>query len=397
MRAELSGVTVFTALLLSGLTVGSSFALPAPSNVTITCDSYGVVVAWTSSGLSENASFTLRLISNNPSPDIFINTSSHQCNISELLQDTGFNHYLVEVKARDGEYESPSADSKKFSFNLLQNADIHCNLTFPPVDLIPGERQLFFRFSNPLQVYRHTPALRNLTAAENLRYSVFNKEARTERTEYTNFIPQFECTPESKTCEGNVSFPEEQEEYCVELSGFIRQTKLEETKHLCYRGSLRPSVPIPIYLIPLFIFLACCALSLAFFLAKVINRKMKERSLSNLPGFLDKIPNLIKPLIPDPECVEKYLQVTPVTIIPNNDDISRSSSPPDPRPRYSFGQDDFRKEPEGGEVEENHTGPYGNGAEMSTGGLSSGYDRPHALIEISPGDTVDAYTTRRAL
>uniref|UniRef100_A0AAR2LWM3 Fibronectin type-III domain-containing protein n=1 Tax=Pygocentrus nattereri TaxID=42514 RepID=A0AAR2LWM3_PYGNA len=200
---------------LSFCSSGSSFELPSPSNVTITCDSYGVMVSWTSSGLSENASFNLQLKSNNP----------HQYNISELLQDTGYNHYLVEVKARDGEYESPPADSKKFSFSYLQNADIQCNLAFPPVDLIPGERRLFFRFSNPLQLYRRTPALRSLTAAESLCYDVFDN--------------RFECT--SKTCEGNVSFPVEQEEYCVKLSGRIRQTRLEETKYLCYCGSLGPS------------------------------------------------------------------------------------------------------------------------------------------------------------
>ncbi|KAL7852374.1 hypothetical protein SRHO_G00181590 [Serrasalmus rhombeus] len=371
MRAELGGVAVFTAVLLSGLTAGSSFELPSPSNVTITCDSYGVMVSWTSSGLSENASFTLQLKSNNPSPHIFINTSSHQYNISELLQDTGYNHYLVEVKARDGEYESPPADSKKFSFSYLQNADIQCNLAFPPVDLIPGERKLFFRFSNPLQLYRHTPALRNLTAAESLRYFDFNNK--------------FECTSESKTCEGNVSFEEEQEEYCVKLSGFIRQTILEETKDLCYYGSLAPRVPITVYLIPLFIFLACCALSLAYFLAKKINKKIKEKYLSKFPENLIKPGPRIDPktmflIVEDDHFENQVIKVIP-TKIP--DVSSRSSTPPYPKSSHSSHHscgNDLAKDLEGGELKEKLTDPYSNGAEMSTGGLSSGYDRPHALL-----------------
>ncbi|KAL6481813.1 hypothetical protein MHYP_G00098930 [Metynnis hypsauchen] len=368
MRAELSGATVFTALLLSGLTVGSSFELPAPSNVTITCDSYGVMVAWISSGLRENASFTLQLKSSNPSPNIFVSTSSHQYNISELLQDTGYNHYCVEVKARDGEYESPPADSQKFSFNYLQNADIQCNLMFPPVDLIPGERKLFFRFSNPLQLYRHTPALRNLTASENLRYFVFGNK--------------FECASESKTCEGNVSFREKQEEYCVKLSGLIRQTILEETKDLCYRGSLGPWVPITIYLIPLFIFLACCALSLAFFLAKKINKKIKEKYLSKFPENLKILPG---PSI-DPQTtffIVKDDHVENPQVIPTEipDYSSGSSTPPSPESspscHYSCRKYFLGNDLEGGELKEKLTDPYGNGAEMSNGGLSSGYSCPH--------------------
>ncbi|NP_001347790.1 interferon gamma receptor 1 precursor [Pygocentrus nattereri] len=376
MRAELGGVAVFTAVLLSGLTAGSSFELPSPSNVTITCDSYGVMVSWTSSGLSENASFNLQLKSNNPSPHIFINTSSHQYNISELLQDTGYNHYLVEVKARDGEYESPPADSKKFSFSYLQNADIQCNLAFPPVDLIPGERRLFFRFSNPLQLYRRTPALRSLTAAESLCYDVFDNRARTNRTEYITF----ECT--SKTCEGNVSFPVEQEEYCVKLSGRIRQTRLEETKYLCYCGSLGPRVPITVYLIPLFLFLPCCALSLAYFLAKEINKKMKKKYLSKFPKplrlpFGPSIDQTMFIIVEDDHFENRVIKVIHTK---SPDASSGSSTPPYLKSshlsHHSCGND-LAKDPEGGELKEKLIDPYSNGAEMSTGGLPSGYDRPH--------------------
>lgn len=48
------------------------------------------------------------------------------------------------------------------------------------------------------------------------------------------------CSVEERECESSVSFPEEQEKYCITPSGWIRQTRVQETGPYCYSGTLNP-------------------------------------------------------------------------------------------------------------------------------------------------------------
>ncbi|KAK1802632.1 hypothetical protein P4O66_004275 [Electrophorus voltai] len=71
-----------------------SSGLPAPHNVFVTCDSYGVVLDWSASGLRSEADFLLELV-----PDygeiIKIITGGLRCNLSDHLQNMPFNRYYV--------------------------------------------------------------------------------------------------------------------------------------------------------------------------------------------------------------------------------------------------------------------------------------------------------------
>lgn len=53
-----------TDVLHLALTVSFDLSVPAPSNVSVACDSYGVMVEWMTDGLREQAEFLLQLIPN---------------------------------------------------------------------------------------------------------------------------------------------------------------------------------------------------------------------------------------------------------------------------------------------------------------------------------------------
>ncbi|KAK3511039.1 hypothetical protein QTP70_029221, partial [Hemibagrus guttatus] len=260
--------------------------VPAPSDVSVKCDSYGVVVEWTAAGLSKEAEFELE-IKPNFGKTITAHTKYHRFNISSLLDDPGFNFYVVKVKARDGEQESEFADSPTFSFNGLMPVNVTCkyngSLEFPEVTVFPQDGQLFFQFENPLHLYRGTPALHNLLKSDTLEYIISSDKARAENT-------QLSCVHESEMCESNVSFPEKQEKYCVELVGSIRQTLVRQTEPYCHYGPLYPAPPLSTYLIPLLasfaVFVTLALVSML--LVKRMKKNIKEDIHTMFPEFLDE-------------------------------------------------------------------------------------------------------------
>ncbi|KAM9454193.1 interferon gamma receptor 1 isoform 2-T2 [Clarias gariepinus] len=159
-------------------------------------------------------------------------TKYHRFNISDLLQDTGYNRYVVKVKAIDGGRESVFAESQIFSFNYLTTATIFCDLEFPTVTLFPRDGNLFVKFVNPLHLYRDTPALRNLLDTDKLKYTLKYISGKISKNAT--------CSVEEHECESSVSVPEEQEKYCITPSGWIRQTRVQETGPYCYSGTLNP-------------------------------------------------------------------------------------------------------------------------------------------------------------
>lgn len=58
--------------------------------------------------------------------NVTVHTKSRHLNLSSLLDDPGYNFYVVKVKARDCKQESEFAVSPTFSFNGLMGANITC-------------------------------------------------------------------------------------------------------------------------------------------------------------------------------------------------------------------------------------------------------------------------------
>ncbi|NP_001347793.1 interferon gamma receptor 1 precursor [Astyanax mexicanus] len=383
-------LTLFTALFLWYPTAVRSSDLPPLYNVTVMCDSYGVVVSWESSHHQQQ--FILTVKPNMPNGTVIhINTRKTQYNISEHLLDPAFNRYLVDVQTEDGKY----ADSKVFTYNSKQDG-IQCNLTFPPVELIPGDYQLTVKFRNPFHLYRDTPALRQLQERDTLDFSICpNKNDHSDHSQDSCVKPSFTCTQDSDTCEGTVPFPKEQEEYCVTLSGSIRQTYVQETES-CYRGSLKPSIPITVYIIPVCVLLGIgLIIGFMMFLAKKINKNIKEKIRSNLPDFLveTSYTHPFNTLIAGPEPVERNPLVGPVIIIPIRLDLPANT-------RSCGSLMDLEDDPGRTRAvcvqEAEVVVEAEERKDEAIGGLETGYDMPHGPLlerraEFSPGDFVNTY------
>lgn len=375
-------LTLFTALFLRNPTAVRSSDLP-PLNVSVRCDSYGVVVNWES---SHEQKFTLTVKPNNGNTTS-IKTRDTQYNISKYLLDTAFNYYLVEVRTEDGK----NADSEMFTFNYKMHGD-KCNLTFPAVELIPGDYQLTVKFRNPFHLYRDTPALRKLQTTDKLDFYI-TKTNHSDANQDIRLEYPFTCTQKSDTCEGTVPFPEEQQEYCVTVFGFIRQTYVQRTEPICYSGSLKPRIPITVYIIPVCVILGIVLIFLfMMFLAKKFNKTIKEKFKHNLPYFLEEA-SYNPPLTilkPGTERVEKNPLVEQVTVTPVILDLLANSSQP-----WDFG-DDPGKTAVGGEQEAEIVEEAADHENVVLdGSMSAGYDMPHGLldrkVEFSPGDMVNTY------
>ncbi|XP_060755060.1 interferon gamma receptor 1 [Neoarius graeffei] len=360
--------------ILAVFTVLSTFthSIPAPFDVSVTCDSYGVMVQWMAQGLSKQAEFLFELRGNHGEL-YYKRTKNSRYNISDLLENTAYNHFFVKVKAKDGDKESTFAESQKFSFSPHQLVNITCDLEFPPVRLIPQDGKLFVNFTNPLHLYRKTPALRNLQENELLSYTVNNKMSS--------------CFLKSLTCETNVSFPKEQKKYCVTLGGWIRQTRVVTKERYCYEGTLHPGPPVTVYLIPVAVaFAAFLILVLAtVFLSKKVIKRINEEILSNFPPFLeDKKKPRTSLFIPvDPELDPMIVNIIPTVITPlDSIPCSQESSA-----AYSDELSDCSKNmlesSASSELCHDQSNEYGTGADLSSSGFSSGYDQPHVFISTS--------------
>ncbi|GAA6087777.1 interferon gamma receptor 1 isoform X2, partial [Tachysurus ichikawai] len=351
---------------------------PAPTGVSVKCDSYGVEVEWTAAGVSEEAEFVLELKTNFGN-SVSVRTKDRRYNISSLFNDTGYNKYFVQVKARDGDQESEFAKSQMFSFNTKMQVNITCGLDFPPVTLFPQDGKLFFHFVNPLHLYRDAPALRKLIKSENLDYILSSNKISQE----------FSCNPKSNTCEGNISFPEKQEQYCVTLLGLIRQTVVRQTRPYCHNGSLYTGPPLSTYLIPL---LASCAvffvLALAsVFLVKRIKKNIKKEILSSFPEFLKSKTPLTDFLIVVPEPVSPRVNLVDEDPLHIQENITKTET----SHSSDLTEDEHKLKISASSESLDSLCVYGKSDDLSSSNSALGYDRPHTLVEISPGDMVQNY------
>ncbi|XDV15758.1 hypothetical protein PO909_015767, partial [Leuciscus waleckii] len=211
-----------------------------------------------------------------------------------MLVPSPTNVYYVIVTAVRGGQKSDSCESKIFSFNEQATADIKCYLDFPEVELSPKDGKLHIQFINPLELYRNTPALRNLNNQDDLEYTVKTKERVNNTT----------CDAKAKTCETSIEFSEHirvSQNYCVDLTGKIEWGRKLNLRRSCFKGDIRIYTSFTVYLYPVL----GVVLSLLFItgiimlLVTKINSEIKKRSIAAFPKLLDFKPtqtHLCEPL-----------------------------------------------------------------------------------------------------
>nr|XP_055060288.1 interferon gamma receptor 1 isoform X3 [Misgurnus anguillicaudatus] len=377
---------VIALILISGTKVVAQ-SIPAPSNVSITCDSYNVEVHWEYPNL-EGVHFKVE-VRDSMNGKESQTTSDHWINISNMLKNPAFNRYVVHVTAIQGNI-SNKLISDVFSFNENAVSTIKCRLDFPEVSLSAKEGKLHLEFPNPLHLYKNTPALRNNT-------EILSYVAETEEVNITNKWEK-SCGFEFKTCETSIAFAEEREEYCVNLTGKIGQRSLKDKKQQCFKGDLKSYPHFTTFLYPVL----GVVLGLLFIttiitlLGKRCNKKIQKKAAMAFPKFLVFKPtqtHLCEPLNVEAENVARDLQILPVT---SDEDpttqLTKLIEFSDDEPSEGQSSEHYDKNAEDGDLEDIDTSSIDTEAVDSTGGLSSGYDCPHALrLEMSPGDLVEGY------
>lgn len=358
------GVTV---LILIQKSASEAVSLPSPVNVSVQCDSYGVEVQWEYPDLSQDVYFQVK-VKDEFSESNSILTQKLHLNISSMLLKPAYNRYYVHVTAvRGGEKSEPSR-SDTFSYNEYATANIKCYLDFPEVELSPKDGKLHVQFSNPLQLYRNSPALRGLT--DNLEYCIETEEGMNEVCE-TCQIKQ------NTSCETSVVFSEHRGEYCINLTGKIGQ-RFFNLRSSCFTGDIRsyPSVTVYVYPVLGVVLTLLFITAVIMLLVKKFNSEIKKTATPIFQRFSDFHPHPSKTLIVEPENVEPHLQIEQkeeerTTLIELSTKDSESSDSEDNR---SYGPNDLDEEEQDDQT--------------------NFYDCPHAprqRQEMSPGDTVDGY------
>uniref|UniRef100_A0A673K3S5 Uncharacterized protein n=1 Tax=Sinocyclocheilus rhinocerous TaxID=307959 RepID=A0A673K3S5_9TELE len=222
--------TAFILIIQNAFHYFLKFAVSRPSppaSVSIQCDSYGVEVRW-------------------EYPDLFL------CSL------------------RGGEESEPTR-SDIFSYNKYATAKIKCHLDFPEVELSPKDGKLHVQFTNPLQLYRNSPALRGLN--DNLKYCIETEEGRNEACET--------CEMKQNTCETSVVFSEHRGEYCVNLTGKIGQ-RFFKLRSSCFTGDIRSYPPVTMYVYPVLgvVLTLLFITGIIMLLVTKCNSEMKEKSPS---------------------------------------------------------------------------------------------------------------------
>ncbi|XP_067296912.1 interferon gamma receptor 1 [Pseudorasbora parva] len=353
-----------------------------PANVSIHCDSYGVEVRWEYPDLSPDVSFLAKVIAavNSENRILLNSTQKLSLNISSMLFDSGTNYYFVRVEATRGGQPSESRDSDIFSFNeLVTNAKITCHLDFPEVELSPKDGELLVQFINPIELYRNTPALRDLKDNK-LTYTVEAEEGAQKHG--------VSCLMETKTCETSVLFSEHRGNYCVSLTGQIGQRKLNPRRS-CFRGDIRIYPPFTVYLYPVLgVVLTLLFLTVIIMLLVMkYNSEIKKEASSVRHRFGDIMPTQTHFCKPELEICVSDLHIEPDEGLKEQTTLLEIACYSDEEPAAGY-----KDERSGGS---DTVSPYGENDlddDTEQDDLPDGYDCPHALsLEMSPGDVVKGY------
>ncbi|XP_073703380.1 interferon gamma receptor 1-like [Garra rufa] len=223
-----------TVLILMQKSASEAVSLTSPANMSIECDSYRVEVQWEYPDLSRDVQFQVEVLqefTEGNSNITQILTQNLSLDISKMLFNVPYSLYYVNVTAVRGEEKSRPTQSYTFSYDVYVDSEIRCYLDFPEVELSPKDGKLHVQFANPLQLYRNSPALRDLT--NNLKYCIQTVQ---EKKRESCAI----CEIKQNTCEMSVVFSEHRGEYCINLTGQIEPNFFHD-KSSCFTGDIRSS------------------------------------------------------------------------------------------------------------------------------------------------------------
>uniref|UniRef100_A0A672RG09 Uncharacterized protein n=1 Tax=Sinocyclocheilus grahami TaxID=75366 RepID=A0A672RG09_SINGR len=327
-----------------------------PASVSIQCDSYGVEVRWEYPDLNQDVQFQVKVMHdfNQRNSNVTQNlTRSLRLNISSMLFYPAYNRYIVNVTAVRGGEESEPTLSDIFSYNKYATAKIKCHLDFPEVELSPKDGKLHVQFSNPLQLYRNSPALRGLN--DNLEYCI-----ETEEVTFTFLSARSNSSTKNK------------------------KTSLEQSSAAFFSIITIYNPPVTMYVYPLLgVLLTLLFITgIIMLLVTKCNSEMKERVLPMFQYFSDFSKTH------EDECRTLKVEPEPISVVK----IEPAEDNKEQAPLLKMSDEERPSDTKDlGSVKS----PYGPNdlVESEQSNQSGFYDCPHAprQQEMSPGDMVESY------
>ncbi|KAK1171337.1 interferon gamma receptor 1-like [Acipenser oxyrinchus oxyrinchus] len=404
---KMNGVVFWVFAVLS-LTPGqdvSGGSIPQPTNPSLSCRNFETFLYWNYSDTSLKPTFTV-IVARYTSDiqNIVENIPHHYCNVSSFINDIE-EHYYLTIKAVAG-LENSTIDLPKFSLKDT------CVLDFPKVNLTATGRALKILFKHPFFFYKKKNQFLKREPSIDYEYMVEYKK-KNELNQSSTI--RFTC--ETRECERYFKVPND-EDYCLSFSGRMSGIQVISRDEICTenhpkQNSLGKKIIIIITVIVCGIVLVLLSLIL------IVYNIMRKKNIP-LPSSLASMLTGIKPYMNIKKedstfSVVKHAE-TPNQLEEEENGMTeqiKNDGPEHEPPRLKIGLKNIERvnniiQPEVSDlvlevslsdqtdVKEN-TELLTNKMDKSDNNNSprpisiNGYDRPHILVEMSTGDTVEGY------
>ncbi|NP_001347806.1 interferon gamma receptor 1 precursor [Austrofundulus limnaeus] len=199
----------FTVLfLLSG---ASSVIVPAPTNVTVSCQNVKTTVSWIYNKQQPDTTFKVTIQPEDSQPHV-VYTREHSYELGSFVwqsQKLYMSFLYVTITAIQGGNQSEAVKSNSFSFNNLKTVHTKCFLDFPHVNLLMHEMKMSVTFQNPLSFYKELNSTVEGTSSE------FTFDVILDEHKFSG-----KCFVKDSYCKLDVKFSEG-EDKCVSLTGHL--------------------------------------------------------------------------------------------------------------------------------------------------------------------------------
>ncbi|KAL7890421.1 hypothetical protein AOLI_G00026790 [Acnodon oligacanthus] len=348
-----------------------------PTNVSVSCHNFKNVVYWNYSDPSQKPEFAVTIgVYKGEHPPVF-KTTERYLDISDYT-DEAENVYDVYVEALLNGSDAKLSEVVKFTYSqdFPRSALFSkCVVDFPDVDVSASQHTVKLSFVHPYDVYDSE------SLNDNFAYTVTCNE-----TECWNA----ECYIDEPQCNEVMHIPEDLYGHCfsVHLKGYINSIPIETSKEVCSPPNNLPDVTLITSLVcigvgVLVIFIAAGAMMYK----KVTVPESQNAIISKVLGMVKTDPSVMDPERPTVSEV-RSISHTPLLITP--DDVMSLSTSPSPPAEITHISVLPTTDVESLEDQE-----HGGGEEDDDfDGFSdsfSGYDCRKFPLEMSPGDTVEAY------
>ncbi|KAL7877342.1 hypothetical protein SRHO_G00039850 [Serrasalmus rhombeus] len=349
-----------------------------PTNVSVSCHNFKNVVYWNYSDPSQKPEFAVTIgVYKGEQPPVLKTTESY-LDISNYT-DEADNVYDVYVEAwLNGSENARSSQVVKFTYSQdfpKSSLFSKCVVDFPDIDVLALQHTVELSFVHPYVLYDSESLNDDFT------YTVTCNE-----TECGNA----ECSIDEDLCTDVMHIPEDLYGRCfsIHLAAYINSIPIETSKEVC-------SPPISKLDVTLITSLVCIGVGVLFiFIAAGAMMYKKVTPPESQNAIISKVLRMVKtdPSVMDPErptvSEVRSISHTPLLITPD-DVMSISTSPSPPAENTHFPVQPIT------DVDLVEDQEHGGGEEDDDfNGFSdsfSGYDCQKFPLEMSPGDTVEAY------